>query len=150
MPGTTIVNTRGGDGEGAIHIVVKRRDPTWLGFLLSKGADPNLKDQDGNTPLIDATQIGFQDGARLLIIANAQVNLGNGRGETPLIYAVHGRDLGMVRLLLANGANPRQPDRITGKSARDYAAEDPRAAAMLKLIDETSPKPKANVQGPRL
>lgn len=151
IPGTTIINTRGSDGDGALHIVVKRRDATWLGFLLSKGADPNMKDQNGNTPLIDAAQIGYEEGVRILIVASAQVNLANGRGETALIYAVHNRDVALTRLLLANGANPRQADRITGKSARDYAAEDPRATAIARLIDETIPaKPKGPVQGPRL
>ena len=150
QPGTTIINTRDDKGEGALDIVVKRRDATWLGFLLGKGAEPNIKDNDGNTPLIFATQLGWAEGVRILLIANANINLGNSRGETPLIFSIHNRDMVMARLLLANGANPRQADRIAGKSARDYAAEDPRAAAMLKVIDEVAPKPKANVQGPRL
>lgn len=149
-PGTTIVNTRGDDGDGALHIVVKRRDTTWLSFLLAKGADPDIKDRDGDTPLILATQIGYAEGVRTLIIASAHINQANTRGETPIIFAVHNRDLIMARLLLANGANARQADRIAGKSARDYAADDPRAGALLKMIDEVAPKPKAGIQGPVL
>ncbi len=67
-------------------------------------------------------------------------------GETPLILAVQQRDPAMVRLLLAQGADPKISDRVAGKSARDYAAEDNRAAAILKLLDDA--KPKAAVTGP--
>ena len=149
-PGTTIINTHGDDGDAALHIVIKRRDMTWLAFLLGKGADPDIKDRDGNTPLILATQLGYEDGVRTLLIANAHINQSNARGETPVIFAVHNRDLVMARLLLANGANARQADRIAGKSARDYAADDPRAGALLKMIDEVAPKPRGPIQGPVL
>ncbi len=38
-PGSTIVNTRDqSTGDAAIHIVTRRRDTTWLNFLLSRGA----------------------------------------------------------------------------------------------------------------
>ncbi|TAK11005.1 MAG: ankyrin repeat domain-containing protein, partial [Rhizorhabdus sp.] len=60
--------------------------------------------------------------------------------------------LQMVRLLLANGADPKQADRIAGKSARDYASEDPRGTALLKVIDETKATvaPKKKLSGPGL
>ena len=84
--------------------------------------------------------------------ANANVNLANTRGETPLIFAVHNRDLPMARLLLANGGEPlSQADRIAGKSARDYAVDDPRAGAMVKLLDETGAQAQGRTsQGPHL
>jgi ankyrin repeat protein len=150
QPGATIINTRDySTGEGALHIVVKRRDNSWLAFLLAKGAKPDLKDNDGNTPLNAAAQLRFVEGAQLLLSAGAAPNLGNARGETPLIMAVHNRDVPMVRALLAGGANPLQSDRIAGKSARDYAAEDSRSSAILKLIDEAQPaKPNGKVAGP--
>ena len=48
-----IVNTRSPDnGETALAIVVKRRDLTWLKFLLGKGADPSIADRQGMTPLM--------------------------------------------------------------------------------------------------
>ena len=52
-PGTVIINTRDGTtGETALHIVIQRRDSTWLGYLLQKGANPNLADKKGTTPLM--------------------------------------------------------------------------------------------------
>ncbi len=151
-PGSTIIDTRDySTGESALHIVVKRRDMTWLGFLISKGAKPDARDAQGNTPLLLAAQNGFVEGANLLILARAAVDAENSRGETALILAVHNRDLAMVRELLSVGANPNRPDRIAGKSARDYAAEDRRATAVLKAIDEAKPlKLSPKMSGPSL
>ncbi|WP_231639067.1 ankyrin repeat domain-containing protein [Sphingomonas profundi] len=151
QPGSTLVNVRGDDGDAALHIVTKRRDATWLAFLLAKGAKPDVRDTQGNTPLGLAAQIGFSEGAALLIDRGAGVNATNNQGETPLILSVQARDLATVRLLLASGANPALTDRVAGLSARDYAARDRRSAAILKLIDDTKPaKPKGPVAGPRL
>lgn len=150
--GQTLINTRDyTTGETALMITIKRRDLTWSNFMLSRGANPNVKDTQGNTALHIAALLGFPEGAELLLSRKAQVNLGNNSGETPLIIAVQQRNLPIVRLLLANGADPKQTDRIAGKSARDYAAEDPRGAAVLKLLDENkatvAPKPKMSGPG---
>ena len=152
QPGSTLINTKDySTGEAALHIVVKRRDTTWLGFLLAKGAKPDIKDSDGNTPLAIAAQLGFVEGVQILLADGAGVNVANNRGETPLILAIHNRDIVTVRYLLAGGANPLQPDRIAGKSARDYAAEDRRSAAILKLLEETKPaRPAGKIAGPSL
>ena len=144
-PGTVIIDTRDvSTGETALHIVVKRRDATWLAFLLARGAKPDIRDEDGNTPLIAATQIGFVEAADMLLKRRALVDATNGQGETALILAVQQRDLAMVRLLLASGANPARTDRAAGMSALDYARRDTRAAVILKLLEETKPaKPAA-------
>ncbi|SFS05278.1 ankyrin repeat domain-containing protein [Sphingomonas jatrophae] len=138
-PGTSIVNTRGDDGDTALHIVTKRRDLTWVQFIVANNAKVDARDRDGNTPLAIAAQIGFPEAVRYLATRQT-VNLPNNRGETPLILAVQARDLATVRTLLSLGANPKQADRVTGKSAIDYAAEDRRATAIAKLLED-APKP---------
>ncbi|WP_347271744.1 ankyrin repeat domain-containing protein [Rhizorhabdus histidinilytica] len=151
--GATLVNTRDySTGETALMITIKRRDLTWSSFLLGKGANPNVRDAQGNAPLHAAALLGFTEGAELLLARRAQVNMANNSGETPLIIAVQQRNVPMVRLLLMNGADPKIADRIAGKSARDYASEDPRGSAVLKVIDETKSTvaPKKNIAGPGL
>jgi ankyrin repeat protein len=144
--GAVIVNTRdSATGEGALHIVTKRRDVTWLSFLLAKGANPNQRDGGGNTALMLAAQLGFAEGLALLIDRKAQVDLANNSGETPLIRAVQNRDIASVRTLLAAGANPNRADTSSGLTARQYAERDMRSGAIVKAIDEAKPKPKVSI-----
>lgn len=147
-PGTTVINTRErGSGEGALHIVVRGRDLTWLAFLLGKGARPDIQSNRGETPLTLAAQIGWVEGAEQLLAKRANVNLANGRGETPLVLATQRRDIAMVRLLLSRGADPKRTDNVAGMSALDYAKQDPRAGAVLKLL-EAKAAPARPVAGP--
>ncbi|MEV5024331.1 ankyrin repeat domain-containing protein [Sphingobium sp. LMA1-1-1.1] len=150
-PGSTVINSRDvTSGDTALHLVVARRDNTWLTFLLAKGANPNLTDNNGNTPLMDAVQARFEEGVRSLLSFNAQVDKANGSGETPLIRAVQLRDVELVRLLVAQGANPDKRDTIAGMSARDYAARDSRTPGLMEALSaaKTTAAPKGPVQGP--
>lgn len=146
-PSSIAINARDqSTGEGALHILVRGRDLTWLGFLLSRGARPDLQSNDGTTPLMLAAQIGWRDGAERLLIRRANVNLANSRGETALILAVQRMDLPMVRLLMAQGADPNQTDSIAGYSAIDYARQDRRAAAILRVLEgaDRAPSPPSD------
>lgn len=149
--GTTVLNTRdASSGDGALHVLARARDRTWLAFMLGKGAKPDLQNKQGDTPLGIAAQLGWVEGADLLLRVGAAVDLPNRRGETPLILAVHSRDMPMVRLLLSKGANPKRTDNVAGYSALDYAKQDRRSAAVLKLLEAPAVKPQREVAGPKL
>ena len=148
-PASTAVNIRDpGTGETALHILVRGRDAGWLGYMLGRGARPDTGDREGNTPLIIAAQIGWLDGAEILLGRRASVNLGNSRGETPLIVAVQRRDMLMVRLLVQQGANPNQTDHVAGNSAIDYARQDNRATAILRVLEGARQPAAGQVSGP--
>jgi len=135
-PGSVIINTRDGStGETALHIVIQRRDSTWLGYLLQKGANPNLADKKGTAPLMLATQLGYVDGIDWLVRKKALVDQTNRSGETALILAVQLRNPEAVRALLKAGANPDKTDSRAGYSARDYAKQDGRASAIAAIIE---------------
>src|SRR3546814_13504165 len=52
---TRVINTRNPDtGETALAIGFKRRDPTWLRFLLGKDADQQVATRQGITPRMNA------------------------------------------------------------------------------------------------
>jgi ankyrin repeat protein len=147
-PGSVVINTRDRtNGEGALHYMVRARDITWLAFLLGKGARADLQSNRGDTPLTLAAQIGWLEGAEQLLLRRASVDLANGRGETPLILATQRRDVPMVRLLLARRADPKRTDNVAGMSALDYARQDPRAVAVLRLL-EAKVAPAKPAQGP--
>lgn len=151
-PGTTIINTQDvTTGETALHIVTERRDATWISFLLGKGADPNMRDNKGQTPLMVAANYGFTEGVDLLIKGGARVDEPNSTGETPLITAVHRRDVALMRVLLQAGANPDRAD-SAGRSARDYAKLD-RSGNLTSEIESNAKKAGAGAThsyGPKL
>lgn len=145
-PGTTVVNTRDvSTGETALHLVTARRDLTWMSFLLAKGANPNLRDTRGTTPLVTAANAGFVEGVELLLAKGARVDEPNSAGETPLITAVHRKDTGLMRVLLVAGADPDRADN-SGRSARDYALLDGRGSNLVTEI-QTSAKPRGGATG---
>ncbi|WP_408587508.1 ankyrin repeat domain-containing protein [Novosphingobium sp.] len=137
-PGTQIVNTRDiTTGESALHIVTARRDLVWMQFLVGKGANVNIRDNKGTTPLVLACNLGFIEGVDFLLGQGARVDEPNNTGETPLISAVHRRDVALVRVLLKAGANPDRPDN-SGRSARDYATLDGKGSAMLNELENAA------------
>lgn len=146
-PGSVIINTRDSTtGQTALHLVVERRDSPWLGYLLQKGANPNLADKKGTTPLMLATQLNFIDGIDWLVKKKAQVDQVNKSGETALILAVQLRNTEAVRALLKAGASPDKKDNRAGYSARDYAKQDGRASAISAILEnhgktQNAPKP---------
>ena len=147
-PGSTVVNARDyTTGETGLHIVIKRRDVAWINFLVQAGANPEVRDNEGRTPLILAAQLGFVDGVRALLARGADVNGTNTRGETALLFAAQARDLATARALIEGGADPDQTDRISGNSARDYATRDPRGGPLLQIMQNARPKKKASGTG---
>jgi len=149
-PGTTIINARDTDtGESGLHIVTKRSDAAWLGFLLQLGANPNVKDREGNTPLILATISRWGEGVRIFTTIKAQVDVQNRLGETALLKAVQNRDSFMVKELLEAGANPDISD-SSGTSPRTYAEADARGEAIAKLFADVPVKRPMRAQGPSL
>ena len=123
-PGTQVINARDiTTGDTGLHILLNKPDgqtATWVGFLLQRGADPNIRNKKGVTPLQLATTLNQLEAVEALIGRGAQVNVSDQTGETPLIAAVHQRSIPMIKQLLAKGANPDQNDN-SGRSARDYA-----------------------------
>jgi uncharacterized protein len=136
----TIIDARNGKGDTALIIALRASDRDWTGFLLNKGADPNLQGANGDTPLIAAARVGFDEAAEWLLGLGAKIDATNRSGETPLIIAVQQRDAGLVKILLDAGADPDRTDAVAGYSARDYANRDARARDVQKLIEAKKPK----------
>jgi ankyrin repeat protein len=150
-PGSTIVNAKQvTTGKAGLHLLVPHSGSLFFQYLLQKGADPNIRDDKGNTPMTLATMAGREDLVRLLLTYKANPNLGNSAGQTPLILAVSNRDVALTRLLLSEGADPDQTDNLAGMSARDYAKRDARNPALAQLLANT-PKVarRAAVAGPK-
>ena len=153
VPGSTLVNTRDiSTGDTPLHIVVARRDLTWVQFLAAKGANVNARNNKGETPLQLASNLGFSEGVEILLKLGAKVDEPNATGETPLIAAAHRKDAALARVLLKAGANPARNDN-SGRSALDYASLDGRSNPVLAEIENAAKaaagKPKASAYGPK-
>lgn len=148
-PGSVLVNTRDiSTGETALHIVAGGRDSLWLGFLLQRGANPDMRDVRGNTALLIATNLRWAEGVQTLLTRRASPDLANSTGETPLTRAVLNNDLVTVKLLLVAGANPNRSDNA-GFTPKALARRDLRLAAILKELEAAKPVARGPVQGPR-
>lgn len=136
----TVVNFRDGKGETALMVAIAKRDSTWTGYLLRQGADPNVANRNGDTPLILASRIGFETAVDWLLQSGAGVDDKNRMGETALIIGVQQRQAPIVKLLLANGADPNKADAAAGYSALDYAKRDGRNPEILRMIEAAGKK----------
>ncbi|WP_404482894.1 ankyrin repeat domain-containing protein [Novosphingobium sp. BL-52-GroH] len=140
MKSSQIVNSKNvTTGETALHIVTARRDLTWLSYLIAKGANVNAADDRGRTALELAVNLGWREGAALLLDQKAFPDTSNDAGETPLIFAVHRKDAQMMKALLESGANPDRADN-SGRSARDYAKIEGGGQNLLSTIDTFTKK----------
>ncbi len=148
---TTVINTQDvTSGDTALHIVTQRRDMDWLRFLLARGADANKANVKGVRPLGLAVSLGWTEGAEQLLAKGARVDDPGAAGETPLIAAVHQRNIEMVRILVKAGASATRADN-SGRSAKDYAdligAESPIAQELAAAAKAAAAR-KAKTYGP--
>jgi len=97
-------------------------------LLIENGADVNASNAYGDTPLYLAANTSFEL-AKLLLEKGANVNGSYNNSLTPLMRAVIDGKLETVKLLLANGADPK----FVNKDRRDaYSyAKDPQIKQLL-------------------
>jgi hypothetical protein len=79
------------EGETALHWAVSRQHPEIVTMLLDAGANPNVPDNDGYTPLHDVAEMGDCPPARTmreaLLAASADPSRREKNGRTPLELA---------------------------------------------------------------
>jgi len=93
-------------------------------YLLLKGADANLPSQNGYHvyPIHAAVGSNFEEIAKMLVEAGAEVNVFQASRMTPLHTAAQNGNVELLILLLENGAQVEIKNDF-GKTAADLAAE---------------------------
>ena len=107
------VNFRDEDGNTALMLAYSamaryRSGPEIVSLLLKEGADPNIKNNDGNSPLLapwSNKYFNFEEVERLLE-AGADINIQDKRGDTALMKATKRHSPRVAYLLLQKGADP--------------------------------------------
>lgn len=119
-------------------------------ILLAAGAEPNVRDNEGDSPLRLSAQHGLLEMARLLLRCGANKTIHEGGGPTgmnALGFAATTLNVEMVRLLLAYGADPliEDMDDMTTFKRLGYASlpEDPASQDRLREIRALLGEPKA-------
>lgn len=91
-------------GRTPLHAAVKDDTTEVAEFLLSRNANVNAKDNEGNTPLHvqlqpDESREWIKETTELLLANKADVNAKNGEGLTPLMIAIKAKSKGAIELI---------------------------------------------------
>ena len=95
------MNARDKRGSTPLHLAASHVDVARL--LVERGAEVNVGDESGYTPLHAAAASGSAEVARLLLERGADVSARDGRGFTPLHWASALCNVRVARLLLERG-----------------------------------------------
>ena len=111
------INLQDDTGATALLVAADRKHHAVLKYLLDIGADPDIRQCNtivlvfcngtGNTPMLYAIKNGDGSSARDLLLADADLDLANEDGITPLILAASMGNFALVSGLLNNRSNNR-------------------------------------------
>jgi ankyrin repeat protein len=107
-------------GYALSSAINKNENYNLIQTLIEKGADPNIRDNGGDTALIYAVKQGNNELVQKLLEKGANPNLLDSNETPPIIFAVIGQNIELTNLLLENGADPNAKD-LLGNNALKYA-----------------------------
>ena len=136
------------DGVSRMHRAAATQTEHQIRELLERGADPNVRNFRGETPLHRAAiRNPDLDVSRTLIDAGADVNAQDEKGATPLHCAAHNPSTGRAHLLIEAGADVGARDN-SGATPLHHAAESGHEAMIVRLV-EAGADPNARDQAGR-
>jgi ankyrin repeat protein len=138
------IDDGGQSGYTLLHWAMATSNVTTARFLLSKGANPNVADRNGATPLHVAAYCADKTDVLGLILEKEQVDINrrDKNGQTVLHYAIRGKRVKNVGYLLENGADPAIRDENGDTPVHLAAAAVSQDSAILELLLSYENKPK--------
>jgi hypothetical protein len=121
--------------QEAFQAAVAKGDVTAIPGFVRRGADPDVPDSSGYTPLIKAPDAGT---AEALLAAGAHVNAPGRDGFTPLMAAAAWGHADVVKLLLEHHADPTLRDTKSRRTALEWAAANERED-LVQLLRAATP-----------
>lgn len=133
--GNANVNATNHEGQTVLRRLFERQGghDDVCSLLISSGADPNIADVDGETPLHLAARNGTTNDCRLLVARGADLHARDRNGRTPLHMAAECGQASVCSLLIAAGADINAKD-DTGGTPLTWAVrlEKPDVAELLR------------------
>ncbi len=127
------VNQRTADGTSALHWAVYHNDVDTVDRLLAAGADPNLKNDYGATPMSEAAVVGNVKVLRALLAHKANAESANADGQSALMILARTSNVEAAQLLLRSGANVNACEHWRGQTPLMWAAAEGQPA-MVRLL----------------
>ena len=98
--GPLIINQKNLGGATALHIACRESNTEAVKILLENGANVNIADNEGWTPLMRASLVGNAQIVEMLIVKNAKADAFNSIGETALVHATNSRCLDCLNIII--------------------------------------------------
>ena len=127
------INTQDDEGMTPLAGAVAREQFGVVTYLLDHGADPDIPDKHGLTPLEQACGQGQGNAlvlVQVLLGAGANPNAADGNGDTPLHKAAYNANSDVIELLLTHGASINPTNKL-GQTPLQVATK-PEIAELLR------------------
>lgn len=130
------LNIQDNKGNTALMIALENGKVAVAEMLIKAGANPNIANQLGETPIMMAASLG-KEGAglvKLLVAKGADIHQKSAENVTVLMYAAQGGDLETVKYLVDKKGADLDAKDDDGKSALDFVQDkNSEVAQFLKL-----------------
>jgi len=127
-----LFDARDDKGCTLLHKACDKNRKDIVEFLISSGADVNAKENDGDTPLIEASE-GYLELVKILVAKGADLNSRDDDGNTPLHEAASQGHTDVAEYLISKGAeiNARNEK---GETPLYKAADNGRLETVKRLV----------------
>ncbi|XP_026468216.1 nuclear factor NF-kappa-B p105 subunit-like [Ctenocephalides felis] len=134
-----LLNVKNHFGKSILHAAIEKKHYTYIKPLLAAGINPNITDDDGNTPLHTAVREKCLNAVTHLLNSKSkhkvEIDVENNDGKTALHLAVAGGNCQIVAKLLAKNADVNHGDALNDNTALHIAVENNHPDVVKILLD---------------
>jgi hypothetical protein len=114
--GPSVINQRNKGGATSLHIASREGNFEIVKVLIENGANVNIVDNEGWSPLMRASLAGKEDIVDILLKNGAKAQLLNSLNESALVHATSAKCLDCINKIIENGNLIKNMDTLVLKS----------------------------------